>query len=162
MDHSWLSGAAALVIVLGPTATSSDASATAGTVGAPAATTARPALAMTTTAIGGNVIAVVPGAAITGDDHLPPKLDGSHTYRATFLIWVAPNARHPTLKVDAAGGVVRHCSVSKLQPGADSYLTCQVRPDPKHQVATNLTITVVVRTSNLGTYSRSYRHQITK
>gem|GEM_PF-3694328 len=105
MDHSWLTGAAALVIVLGPTATSSDASATAGTVGAPAATTARPALAMTTTAIGGNVIAVVPGAAITGDDHLPPKLDGSHTYRATFLMWVAPNARHPTLKVDAAGGV---------------------------------------------------------
>jgi hypothetical protein len=110
----------------------------------------------------GNVIAVVPGASIADGDHLPSKLDLHHSYRAVFVVWVAPNARRPSLKIHANGGPLRRCSVLKLQPGTDSFLTCEVTPDSARQGATNLTITLVARTSNLGTYSRSFRHSVTK
>lgn len=157
MDHSRLSWAiAALVIALGPTATRSAASAAAGTSGA---ATFRPLEKPTATV--GNVMAVVPGASFAGDDHLPAKLDRKHTYYATFVMWAAPNARHPVLKVRTIDGTARHCSHSKIRPGAATYLTCDVRPNAKHQIAASMTIAVVIGTSNLGTYSHSYRHQIT-
>ena len=156
MDHSRLSWAiATLVVALGPTATSS---------GASAATTTNAAvygpLQLSTTRAG-NVVAVVPGASFAGDDHLPAKLDRKHTYHATFVMWAAPNARHPVLKVRTIDGTARHCSHSKIRPGAATYLTCDVRPNAKHQIAASMTIAVVIGTSNLGTYSHSYRHQIT-
>jgi hypothetical protein len=162
MDYSLLTGAAAaLFMLLGPSAISAEASTATVTAGAGASATDRPAAAATTMTVSGNVRVVVPGAAIASDDHLPAKLDRRRAYRAAFLMWVAPNARHPRLEVHADGGVVRGCSVSKLRPGVKSYLSCQVLPDPRHRGASAMTITVVVRTANLGTYSRIDQHQIT-
>ena len=163
MDHSWLTGAAAaLVIVLGPSTTSTPASAAPITAGSGATANTTASAAVITSASRGNVIAVVPGASIADGDHLPSKLDLHHSYRAVFVVWVAPNARRPSLKIHANGGPLRRCSVLKLQPGTDSFLTCEVTPDSARQGATNLTITLVARTSNLGTYSRSFRHSVTK
>lgn len=156
MDHSRLSWAiAALVVALGPTAASSGASAATSTSTAVYGPLSLP------TARAGNVVAVVPGASFAGDDHLPAKLDRMHTYHATFVMWAAPNARHPVLKVRSIDGTARHCSHGKIRPGAATYVTCDVRANAKHRIATSMTITVAIGTSNLGTYSRSYRHQVT-
>jgi hypothetical protein len=155
MNRSWLGGAAAaLVLALGP-AVSAEASAAnfneaAG--GGKGSSTAA--------VVSGNLIASVPGAAIAGDDHLPAILESGHTYNATFVIWVASNARHATLKVHADGGVVRYCSAAQLEPGLDRHLTCQIRAG-RTQLTTQLTITVVVHTRNLAQYSHSYQHQLT-
>jgi hypothetical protein len=158
MRRAWLtSAAAAVVLALGPMAPSSEASA-ATLTRAGGATIGTP---LTTKAAGGNVIAVVPGASIVSDDHLSKQLDRGRTYTATFLIWVAPNARHPTVKVHADDGTVRRCSASKLSPGLAADLTCRVKPAARQSAVTNMTINVVVRTSNLGQYARSYTHQIT-
>jgi hypothetical protein len=155
MNRSWLGGAAAaLVLALGP-AVSAEASAATFNEADGGATGAS-----TATAVSGNVAASVPGAAIAGDDHLPAILESNHTYNATFVIWVAANASHATLKVHANGGVVSYCSAAQLEPGLDRHLTCQIRTGPTRP-ATPLTITVVVHSRNLGQYSHSYQHQLT-
>jgi hypothetical protein len=113
------------------------------------------------TAISGNVEALVPGVSIVPDDNLPHVLDRGHTYHASFLIWVAPNAGHAMVKAQVDTGSVRGCSSSKLNPGSGVAFTCAVRPDSKHVAVTNMTIDVIVSTTNLGQYTRTYRHGIT-
>ncbi len=162
MDYSWLTGAAAaLVLALGPMATSSEASAATGVPGPETTVMSVGAASVTSAAMASNIIAVVPGASIANNDHLSRRLNRHGHYRATFLIWVAPNSRHATVQVRADLGSVRHCSASELKPGTNQYVTCQVQPDPK-KGATRMTISVVVHTNNLGQYSRDFRHQISK
>jgi len=149
-----------LVIAVGLTTANSKASAATVLAGS-AADSSQTATPLDTTAISGNVEALVPGVSIVPDDNLPKVLDRGHTYRATFLIWVAPNASHATVNTQVATGTVRGCSSSKLKPGSDVAFTCVVRPDSKHLAARNMTIDVTVSTTNLGQYTRSYGHGIT-
>jgi hypothetical protein len=162
MDHSWLTPAAlTLVMAVGPSAPAAEASSAAVTAWEGAAVRSSDGGAVTTTAVRGDVTAVVPGASIADDDHLPTTLGDHHSYRAVFGVWVAPNAQRPRLKIRSDGWVVRRCAPLKLQPGTDSFVTCEVVRSSSRQ-ASNLAITLVVRTSNLGTYSRSFLHAVTK
>lgn len=151
--RSWIGGAAAaLVLALGPAA-SNEASA--------ATFAADPGAASPHDADGlsGNLIATVPGAAIAGGDHLPSSLEPGHNYDATFVVWVAPNARHATVKVQAVRGVVQYCSAAVLEPGINRHLTCRVRTNAK-QRRIPLTVTIVVRVGHLGAYSHTDRHNV--
>jgi hypothetical protein len=97
---------------------------------------------LTAKAVGGNVVAVVPGASIVSADHHSKQFARGHAYTVTFWIWVAPNARHATVKVHADGGTVRHCSASKLSPGLAVSLSCSVKPTANHVIVTDMTINV--------------------
>jgi hypothetical protein len=146
---SWLASAAsALAITLGPAAT---------TYTGPA----EPPSGGVTTDGSGNIVATVPGASIAAGDHVEYTVDRGHSYRAVFLVWVAPNALKATFKVRADGGVVNHCSSVELRSGAVTSIRCQFRPSAKKSSrAGGITITAVVRTRNFGSYSRTYRHQL--
>jgi hypothetical protein len=108
----------------------------------------------------GNVVASVPGASIAPGDHVTDKVQPGRTYRTVFSVWVASNARKARVRVRAEGGAVSRCSSRHPRSGAVSYVTCEVRPKAKTVGPKDVTVTVVVRTSNFGSFSRTFRHEI--
>jgi hypothetical protein len=108
----------------------------------------------------GNVVASVPGASIAPGDHVTDKVQPGRTYRTVFSVWVASNARKARVRVRAEGGAVSDCSSRHPRSGAVTYVTCEVRPKAKRVGPKDVTVTVVVRTSNLGSFSRTFRHEI--
>jgi hypothetical protein len=108
----------------------------------------------------GTVVATVPGASIAPGDHVRYEVERHDTYRVVFSVWVAPNARRPTFKVRADGGVVRSCSSTKLRLGAVTIIKCRFRPTARKSHSRGITITAVVKTRNFGSYSRTYRHRV--
>ncbi len=108
----------------------------------------------------GNVVVVMPGSAIAGSDGLDAVVRHGQTYRAEFLVWVAPNAGSATLALHADGAGLSHCTNPRLRPGTTSAVMCLVRTDTDAGER-NVSTDVVVQTSNLGMFSRTFRHALT-
>jgi hypothetical protein len=105
----------------------------------------------------GDVVVVVPGSAIARGDGLDAVMQHGQSYRAEFLVWVAPNAGQATLTLHTAGAKLSHCSSQRLRPGTTSAVTCLVRTDTDATVSA-VSTDVVVQTSNFGTFSRTFTH----
>jgi hypothetical protein len=108
---------------------------------------------------GGNVTVTVPGSAVAVSDGIDQPLQGDHSYRAAFLVWVAPNVGKATLVLRADGAKLSKCTSMRLRPGATSAVTCLVRGDT---AGSQVAIDAVVQTSNLGTFSRTFSHAFTQ
>jgi hypothetical protein len=108
----------------------------------------------------GNVVASVPGASIAPGDHVTDKVQPGQTYRTVFSVWVASNAREARVRVRAEGATVSRCSSRHPRAGAVSYVACQVTPKAGTNGAHDVTITLVVRTSNVGSFSRTFQHGV--
>ncbi|HEY3925055.1 MAG TPA: hypothetical protein VGL75_10885 [Acidothermaceae bacterium] len=102
----------------------------------------------------------MPGSAIARGDGLDAVIQHGLSYRAEFLVWVAPNVGMATLTLHADGAGLGHCSSPRLRPGKTATVTCLVRTDTD---ATEVAVTtdVVVQTSNFGTFSRTFTHALT-
>jgi hypothetical protein len=103
------------------------------------------------------VTAIVPGTAITPSDGLASVLHRGEPYRAEFVIWVAPNAGKATLSLQAIGVTLSSCTSEHVRAGSTSRIMCLARG----RTNTNASFDVVVRTSDLGTYSRTFVHALT-
>ena len=153
-------GAAALLLALAP-----QGAAAALTQSGPSTQAASSAITHATSAVAGtpgpgNVDVVVPGSAIARSDGLDLVMRRGQTYRAEFLVWVAANVGSATLTLHADGAGLSHCTTPRLRPGKTSAVMCLVRAAPgagERAVSTD----VVVRTSNFGTFSRTFTHALT-
>jgi hypothetical protein len=152
MDQSWIIGiAGTLAFAMIPSAAASRQSL------APVSGVAQNVRLASSEILVGNVTAIVPGASIAASDSVSHTMEPGRSYRATFLVWAAPNARNPTVAVSAHGAEVRGCLSTKLRPGAGDKVTCDVRPRLAHSNV--VTITVVIHTRNLGAFTRTYEHE---
>ena len=106
----------------------------------------------------GNVTAVIPGASIAANDGIDQAMQRDRNYPTEFLVWVAPNAGKATLSLHAEGAVIRRCTSKRLRPATTSAVTCLVRGTAK---TGHVSIDVVVRTRNFGTFSRTFVHELT-
>lgn len=146
-------GAAALLLALAPGSAAALTQSGLGSV-------AHGTYAGTATPDPGDVVVVVPGSAIARGDGLDAVMRRGRTYRAEFLVWVAPNVGSATLVLDADGAGLTHCTSPRLRPGTTSAVMCLVRTDAdagKSAVSTD----VVVQTSNFGAFSRTFTHALT-
>lgn len=100
----------------------------------------------------------LPGSSIGGNDGIDGALNRGHTYRADVLVWVAPNAGSATLALHADGAALTKCVAARLRPGKTSAVMCLVRADPHANAS--VSIEVVVQTSDLGTFARTFTHAL--
>jgi hypothetical protein len=108
----------------------------------------------------GGVVVVVPGSAIARGDGLDAVMQRGQTYRSKFVVWVAPNVEGATLALHVDGAGLSHCTSQRLRPGTTSAVTCLVQTDTDAS-QTAVSTEVVVQTSNLGTFSRTFTHALT-
>jgi hypothetical protein len=147
-------GATALLLVLAP-----QSAAAALTQSGPVSLT--PATSEVTAAPDrGNVVVVVPGSAIARGDGLDAVMRRGQTYRAEFLVWIAPNAGSATLVLRADGAGLSHCTSPRLRLGTTSAVMCLVQTDTDASVIA-VDTDVVVQTSNFGTFSQTFTHALT-
>ena len=148
-------GAAALLLALAPQ------SAAAALTQSGSAEVTHATSGVTATADAGNVVVVVPGSAIARGDGLAAVMRRGQTYRAEFLVWVAPNVGTATLVLQADGAGLSHCTAPRLRPGTTSAVMCLVRTDAAASEST-VSTDVVVHTSNFGTFSHTFTHPLTR
>jgi hypothetical protein len=108
---------------------------------------------------GGNVTVGVPGASIAADDEVDQSLQSGHAYRGAFAVWVAPNAGRATMVLKAHGANLSSCSSMRLRPGTTSAVMCLVRGNTN---GNRISIDAVVQTANLGTFTRTFSHALTR
>jgi hypothetical protein len=148
-------GAAALLLALAP-----QSAAAALTPSASRGAAAHAPYRATASPDPGDVVVVVPGSAIARGDGLDAVMRRGQTYRAEFVVWVAPNVGSATLDLSAEGAGLSHCTSPRLRPGTTSAVMCLVQTgtEPSESAAST---DVVVQTSNLGTFSRTFTHALT-